>query len=230
MSAAKQDKPGKKLVRFKMSRLALAGWCLGLLLALLWMFLLGLFVGKGITPANINLAEIRKRMIAEGIWPGSGKAPQEEKISGSQKEPAKIPVEDLEFYEELAQNKSAPSESHPNVTMPSQESPNVSVAPLSRSPQGRDTFASKQGKPNPYLFTVQIASFKDLASAKKFAASLKDLKNQATTRQADLPGKGRWYRVQVGQYPSRAEAATLAQRLSEQYRLQAFVVRLDGAE
>ena len=61
-----------------MSRLALTSWCFGLLLALLWMFLLGLFVGKGITPANINFSEIKKRMMAEGIWPGSGETGRQE--------------------------------------------------------------------------------------------------------------------------------------------------------
>ena len=63
MSAAKKKgKTSKKPIRFELSLLALAGWCLGLLLALLWMFALGLFVGKGIAPTDINLAQIKKRM------------------------------------------------------------------------------------------------------------------------------------------------------------------------
>jgi hypothetical protein len=72
MSAAKKSKRSKKTVKFEMSRTALVGWCFGLLLAFFWMFLLGLFVGKGITPANINFTEKKKKMIAQGIWPGSG--------------------------------------------------------------------------------------------------------------------------------------------------------------
>jgi hypothetical protein len=61
MSAARKRKKTKKPVRFEVSRLTLTGWCFGLFLALFWMFLLGLFVGKGITPANINFTEIKKR-------------------------------------------------------------------------------------------------------------------------------------------------------------------------
>jgi hypothetical protein len=75
MSAARKRKKTKKPVRFEVSRLTLTGWCFGLFLALFWMFLLGLFVGKGITPANINFTEIKKRMMAEGIWPGSIQVP-----------------------------------------------------------------------------------------------------------------------------------------------------------
>ena len=70
MSAARKRKKKKKPVRFEVSRLALTCWCFGLLLALLWMFLLGLFVGKGITPANINFAEIKNSSIGAGTHVG----------------------------------------------------------------------------------------------------------------------------------------------------------------
>jgi len=83
---------------------------------------------------------------------------------------------------------------------------------------------SKQQKPSSTRFTVQLASFKDFASARKFAASFKDMDPQATIRQVDLPGKGRWYRVQVGKLSSRKEAEVLADRLGKKYQLQAFVV------
>ena len=43
----------------------------------------------------------------------------------------------------------------------------------------------------------------------------------------DLP-EGRRYRVQVGQFPTEADAQAAASRLDTQYRLQSFVVRDDG--
>jgi len=121
MSATKRKKRSKKSVRFEVSRLALAGWGLGLFLALLWMFLLGLFVGKGITPANINLAEIKKRMVAEGIWPGSSKPAQQEKPSATTNTKKKIPLKDLEFYEKLAKKKKAQQQSPPKADSPVQK-------------------------------------------------------------------------------------------------------------
>ena len=222
MSATKRKKRSKKSVRFEVSRLALAGWGLGLFLALLWMFLLGLFVGKGITPANINLAEIKKRMVAEGIWPGSSKPAQQEEPSARTNTKKKIPLKDLEFYEKLAKKKKAQQQGPPKADTPVQKKASTVVTPPPT--QNKVQKASEQQKPSTTRFTVQLASFKDFASARKFAASFKDMDPQATIRQVDLPGKGRWYRVQVGKLSSRKEAEALADRLGKKHQLQAFVV------
>ncbi len=226
MSATKRKKRSKKSVRFEVSRLALAGWGLGLFLALLWMFLLGLFVGKGITPSDINLAEIKKRMVAEGIWPGSSKPAQQEEPSATTNTKKKIPLKDLEFYEKLAKKKKAQQQSPPKADSPVQKKASTVVTPPPTPAPKQVQKTSEQQKPSSTRFTVQLASFKDFASARKFAASFKDMDPQATIRQVDLPGKGRWYRVQVGKLSSRKEAEALANRLGQKYQLQAFVVSI----
>ena len=85
-----------------------------------------------------------------------------------------------------------------------------------------------QQKPSTDRFTVQLASFKDLTSAKKFAARFRGLKHKATIREVELSGKGRWYRVQVGKLASREEATALANDLAQKYQLNAFVIGLEG--
>jgi hypothetical protein len=228
MSAAKKSKRSKKTVKFEMSRTALVGWCFGLLLAFFWMFLLGLFVGKGITPANINFTEIKKKMIAQGIWPGSGKSVQEEQVSRAINTKKKIPLEDLEFYEKLAKKKKARlQEATPAEIPPKKESSRVVESPSPPAAATRQhPKVSEQQKTTKGTYTVQLASFKDLDSAKKFVVQLKDLKPTPTIRAVNLPDSGRWHRVQVGQLSSRAEAAALADRLAKKYKLQAFVVSL----
>jgi cell division septation protein DedD len=224
---AKKSKRAKKPFRIEMTRLALVGWCFGLLLALAWMFVLGLFVGKGITPSNINFAKIRKRMVTEGVWPGSGENARPEKPAQESKTKKKIPLKDLEFYRELDKKKKATLEKPvPESTPPKKSAaPGVSAGAASSSrPRGA---AVKRQKPSSVRFTVQVASFKELASAKKFASRLKGLNSQASIRHVDLPGRGRWYRVQVGELSSRDEAIALAERLTKQYHLQAFVMRLE---
>ena len=241
MSAARKRKKKKKSVRFEMSRLALTSWCFGLLLALLWMFLLGLFVGKGITPANINFTEIKKRMMAEGIWPGSGETGRQESPPPSTTTKKKIPLKDLEFYEKLAKKKEAqlqkpavvktpPKEKlqKPTVTKtPPKEKPPTTVAAKPPPPTQQKKKSSEQQKPSTDHFTVQLASFKDLTSAKKFAARFRGLKHKATIREVELSGKGRWYRVQVGKLASREEATALANHLAKKYQLNAFVIGLE---
>jgi cell division septation protein DedD len=211
-----------------MSRLALTGWCFGLVLALLWMFLLGLFVGKGITPANINLTEIKKRMVAEGIWPGSGKTVQQEEPSRTTNTKEKIPLNDLEFYEKLAKKKQSRLQKPTVVKTPPKKKSDTVTAPNLASSAQPSTKSREQQRPSAGSFTIQLASFKDVASAKKFAAGFKDLKPPPTVRQVELPGKGRWYRVQVGQFASRDEATALADRLAKKYQIQVFVVTLGG--
>jgi cell division septation protein DedD len=237
MSPPRKSKGRKKVLRFELSRLALAGWCFGLLVALLWMFVLGVFVGKGITPANINLAEIKKRMVDEGVWPGSGKAGGQEESPRTTNTKRKIPLKDLEFYEKLAQKKKARlQESTPEKTTAKEEPAAAEAQPKPAAPtQAQPTSAtqkttevSKGEKPSKGNFTVQLASFKDENSAKKFAARFQDLKPKASVRTVDLVGKGRWYRVQVGQLSSRDEATALADRLAKKYQLKAFVISLDG--
>ena len=211
-----------------MSRLALTSWCFGLLLALLWMFLLGLFVGKGITPANINFSEIKKRMMAEGIWPGSGETGRQESPPPSTTTKKKIPLKDLEFYEKLAKKKEAQLQKPAAAKTPPKEKPPATVAAKPPPPAPQKKKSSAQQKPSTDHFTVQLASFKDLTSAKKFASRFRGLKHKATIREVELSGKGRWYRVQVGKLASREEATALANHLAKKYELNAFVIGLEG--
>ena len=228
MSTARKRKKKKKLVRFEVSRLALTGWCFGLLLALLWMFLLGLFVGKGITPANINFTEIKKRMMAEGIWPGSGETGRQESPPPSTTTKKKIPLKDLEFYEKLAKKKEAQAQKPAVTKTPPKEKPPTTVAAKPPPPTQEKKKSSVQQKPSTNLFTVQLASFKDLTSAKKFATRFRGLKHKTTIREVELPGKGHWYRVQVGKLSSREEATDLANHLAKKYQLHTFVIGLEG--
>jgi cell division septation protein DedD len=237
MSRARKSKGQKKLIRFDLSRLALAGWCFALLVALLWMFVLGVLVGKGITPANINLTEIKKKMIDQGVWPGSNNAVQEEETPRTTNTKKKIPLKDLEFYEKLAQKKkeslqeSTPVQTTPKHKPAAAETHTKPVAGTLARPQSstsKTAAVSKEEKLSTGNFTVQLASFRDQNSAKKFAARFQDLKSKVIVRTVDLPGKGRWYRVQVGQLSSRDEASALADRLAKKYQLQAFVISLDG--
>jgi cell division septation protein DedD len=55
-------------------------------------------------------------------------------------------------------------------------------------------------------YAVQLASFPDLQLAKEMEKSLKSKTYPAYIETVDLPGKGTWYRVKVGGFPSEDEA------------------------
>jgi cell division septation protein DedD len=185
-------------------------------------------VGKGITPANINFTEIKKRMMAEGIWPGSSEMGRQESPPPSTTTKKKIPLKDLEFYEKLARKKEAQLQKPAAAKAPPKEKPPTTVAAKPPPPAKQQKKSSVQQKPSTDRFTVQLASFKDLTSAKKFAARFRGLKHKATIREVELSGKGRWYRVQVGKLASREEATALANDLAQKYQLNAFVIGLEG--
>jgi len=232
MSSEKNRRSTKKGFRLELSKMAVVGWGVGLLLALFWMFLLGLLVGKGLTPANINLAEIKRRMVAEGLWPGSGKPTPEPEKPGAAED--KIPIKDLEFYEALARKKQARLTAPAPDKVPEQKTVTAPPAPVSTVPAPPPPPPPQPAKVSPgpenassARYTVQIASFKDQASAEKFAASLKHVKSPLSVHPVDLPGKGRWYRVQAGGSLGRQDAEALAARLLREQQVKAFVVRAE---
>ena len=235
MSAEKNRRSTKKSFRLELSTMAAVGWGVGLLLALFWMFLLGLLVGKGLTPANINLAEIKRRMVAEGLWPGSGKpAPEPEKAAAPAAAEEKIPIKDLEFYEALAKKKQARLTTPPPEKVPEQKTVTTPPAPASTvpAPPAPPPPPPEKASTGPEIsssarYTVQVASFRDEASAQKLTASLKNVKSPVTVHTVDLPGKGRWYRVQAGGSLGRQEADALAVRLIREHQVKAFVVHAD---
>lgn len=76
--------------------------------------------------------------------------------------------------------------------------------------------------------TVQIGSFNDQAQANERAARLKSAGIDARVVRADIPGKGAWYRVQVGGFASREEATNYGNQLKAKNLAQDFIVTSVG--
>ncbi|HET9599006.1 MAG TPA: SPOR domain-containing protein [Anaeromyxobacteraceae bacterium] len=66
--------------------------------------------------------------------------------------------------------------------------------------------------PHHGAYTIQVASSQRRADAERAARKLSS--RGARVVAADVPGKGRWYRVQLGEYPSRDAAARQLASLS----------------
>ena len=70
--------------------------------------------------------------------------------------------------------------------------------------------AIKQGEGG---ITLQVASFNDETQANERAASLKSSGLEARVVKAGIPGKGTWYRVQIGRFATSEEALRYGQQL-----------------
>lgn len=76
--------------------------------------------------------------------------------------------------------------------------------------------------------TIQIGSFNDQGQANARAAKLKDAGAEARVVKAEIPGKGTWYRVQVGGFKSREEAQSYGNQLRGKGAVQDFIVTTTG--
>ena len=227
MSAATNEKRHRKLIHLEISKLELVGWCLGIVLALVWIFLLGAFVFRGISPTSIILKENNKNLIRNRQGLSSRRTHQESITLITKGAERATPLKDFDSYPKRANQQEAWMKSSINSNL----SPQVRVTPeLAPQPTQSLQQASAgliQPRPITHRYTVLLASCKSLENAKKLAARVNNMKHLISISQVELPDKGRWYRVQVGQLSSRVEAKALADRLSRKYLLETLVLRME---
>jgi DedD protein len=198
-----------------------------------WMFVLGVLVGRGTAPVHFDtqalqeeLAALRDAMIAKE---------REEVEKAIRGEDEKAP---LEFYEALKKDALDTTVKMPLPKVPTAEpSPREkntgSIQPPHKS---RITVMAKKSKvlqkpavekpssPPPVAvettgkLTIQVAALKDGAAAERIVANLKKEGYPAYLSRIVIPEKGLWFRVRVGLYSDREQAAADMDRLTQTQR------------
>ncbi|MEA3416700.1 MAG: SPOR domain-containing protein [Thermodesulfobacteriota bacterium] len=191
-------------------------WICLIFFASAWMFVLGIFVGRGTAPVKFDIENIQKELIAlkeAVIKEGQGRF----KIG---RDPASAKME-LGFYEALKETR--PSVRHkvkPTV-------PKKTVSPQKKAKVGaglsRPLNEFGRGKPAPTAagagFTIQVASLKDMKAAAEMAEMLKKKGYQAYTVLAKIPGRGAWHRIRIGDFKNKEDAGDILSRLKkDKYR------------
>jgi DedD protein len=72
-------------------------------------------------------------------------------------------------------------------------------------------------------FTLQLSAFQNRPEAERFAAKLRDRGYAPFIVAAEVPGKGTWYRVRMGSFPSKDAASRYLTDFKRETQLQAFV-------
>jgi len=214
----------------QISRKGLFIW-IGLIIFIsFWMFVLGVMVGRGMSPVNLEtgklekeLAELKAKML---------KQEQEEVASQAEGKAGEKPQ--LGFYEALKDpGKEAvfkpvkpvePPAPKPlpvppvRVPKPQVEVPAPSVpapepkrepppAPPKAPPaEPRDTSAMG-------YFAVQVAAVQDVKGAQALVADLRSKGYQAYQIRSEVAGKGVWYRIRVGGFEDRGAAEKVLKQL-----------------
>ncbi len=233
----------KKTPKFKMEM----GWggvisvFTGALAAILWTFVLGVWVGKKVATPSASIIE---SSVEESYGEGGAKkeAPAERAPLFTMEKAPALPVSGKKEVE-LAGRKSMPQPSLREASRAEgiQEEPittkEASIAVASRPrPASKPRVAPKPPVPpkeskkklsksrTRTYFALQVASFRDSKYAQREVVRWKNLGYEATLKKVDLgPKKGTWYRVFVGRYESIREARKGALELARKFKQKSYI-------
>ena len=205
-----------------------------------WMFVLGVLVGRGTAPVTFDTRALQKELAdLRNAMMQKEREQVERAMRGEDQQKS------LEFYKALKTDEPdtavtipAPQATQPEP--PSTTQPNSAVAILPHKkkavvmpkPAGGMSPPASPPRPQPRLpapadgqFSIQIAAMKDGAAAERIVANLKKDGYSAYLSRIVIPGKGLWFRVRVGSYPSREQAADDMQRLIRNNRKPILVTK-----
>jgi cell division septation protein DedD len=145
------------------------------------------------------------------------------------------PPKDLTFYETLGKRvtpglqetaKSAPSRREAPAELPAASSP--PPAPVAAKKAESTVSAPKAPGQTGDRFRVQVASTRDLASARQLVDRLRKKGYAASIETAQGSEGQTQYKVRIGNYSEREPAEELAQRVRQEEKVGAWIVKVQG--
>ncbi len=213
----------RQVVSFVMVALVLAGA----------VFALGVLVGKNLAtmpgrnpPAPETLLDRLDARASAASDGGDGLTFQEELTRPAQPEPSPPKKKRVEASPRASDKGQGPLSRiaeavvAPDAGAAVASAPGTKIAqhpvPASREEEGGKDAAA-------IFFTVQVKSTQSKAEAARFTQKLAGQGYHPFVAEVDLPGKGRWYRVRLGKFESRAKADGYLADFERETRLAAFV-------
>jgi DedD protein len=200
-------------------------WICLVFFACVWMFVLGILVGRGTAPVQFDIEKLQKELTAL-----KNAVVKEETLRFKIDSQTNEHKADMSFYEELKQPtneaggnkgrqivKSGPSAKPLIKENASRVTEDKAIEkPVSNAENHSSTksVALSQAEAK-NRFTIQVASLKDPVVADRMVAQLKDQWFPAYKIMANIPGKGIWYRVRIGSFQDKAEAQGTLERLKQ---------------
>ena len=191
----------KQTARVQISRKRLVTWSVFFLFVALWMFVLGVMVGRGIVPLDMEKGSVGRELATL-----KAKMVQKQAGVGKQVEGRSAEKPHFDFYEELK----APREAKrlkvpaPKPVAKTAAKPAPAVAP------------PKAVAPDKGRFAVQVAAVRDIQSAERLVAKLRKKGYPAYQTSGAGGGKKVWYRIRVGAFENRDAAGTTLQKLQRE--------------
>jgi cell division protein FtsN len=214
----KKTKQGaKKTYRFEMTSLSLCFWAFCLFFLLSWIFVLGIFVGRGFLPGGAHfLSELKAQIdrLQTDVMP---RKPSNSRPENKEEEDPK-----LAFYERLSSKK---NEVRMGVEPPKQIPMKENPAEAHQNEAGNNPPVGISAGDR-FQYTVQLASLGEKVRAHAMIKDLRDRGYEAYVAEAVVGGKI-YYRVRCGRFLTREEAGKHARKLAKEAGLKGFVSRFE---
>lgn len=195
---------------FKLGRIGLTIFLLGISGLLFGVFLLGVNVGKNIDtyPEKIVrfLPDRIRALIRLPVKTSEPIIVAREEVEQVKPEPGL----DLTYHERLVKGK---QESIPPPSSES-EAPKIKPKPNTPAPGVENERPLKEKPAVREEFLVQVASYQEKNKAEALAKKISGMGYASRTEVIDLPHKGKWYRVVMGAFPGRPEAQKAVEAVS----------------
>jgi cell division septation protein DedD len=216
---AKRKTQSKKKTTLSFTRKELFLWLGVAFLTMVWMFILGVIVGRGLSPVRFDVEKLQQELVT--LKQEALKAKEE--VAQAETE---ADEKHLGFYDILTEKKEMARlrslEDHRETSQEEKEEPTTQKSPPKQSEKKVKTVSKKQDTsiataaqslPATPSYTLQVASFQDTARAREFVSTLESKGYDAYQVSADVEGKGVYYRVRVGHFRDKHEAAEHVARL-----------------
>ena len=237
--AARTGRAARGRTPIVLSRRSAAWWMFGIGVLMIWVFTLGILVGRGTIFKNKTFQQIEKRL-----------SPSEKELPPPVVEvtdPPASPDQKLTFYDNLSTSrqkpdpekfKTPPPKIEPvEVAPPSDPPPSgngTAMTDLSKAKAGAPAEAKKEpATPKPVSpgeepgvrFTVQVAASDTMEQAEKMAQRLKQNGYDAYYYEVEVNGR-RYVRVRVGRYSTREQAQAVMAELEAAGHSQMYIARI----
>ena len=239
------SKGNKAKYQIEMSSLSLFFWGFCLCFLVAWVFILGIFVGRGFLPKT-TIAEL-KTQFTKLVPHGKPQGPEAPRVENdpkleffdtlsSKKEEVKkkAPAEERKRAEAPARSSAEERKKQETTPRPPAEDKKKQEAPVKAPPEKKDQtppsgvkLAEKPpGNGGAGQFTVQLAALEDRGKADGLVRSLKEKGFDAYFYEVKVQGKT-YYRIRCGRFKTREEAVTHQKKLSEKAKINGIVSKFD---
>ncbi|MBA3016804.1 MAG: SPOR domain-containing protein [Proteobacteria bacterium] len=198
-------------------------WIFLIIFVSVWMFALGVLVGRDTAPVKFDIEKLQKELVAlkEAV------IRKEQKLFKVDSDAVRDKT-DFGFYEALKETKKYKNNradiSDKQETKPLSQNNTVEVkekvipddAKVNEVEQENQTAILTQETETDKKYAIQVASLKDSKDADEIVASLKKKGYPAYMISGNIPEKGIWYRVRIGYFKDKAEADDTLNKLKEE--------------